>query len=212
MTRIDANMKPKERRFNNRRDSDRLGKAVSRWDGTNLQKATPNAFASRRRKRRSSFGPKITPSLRLLPAVGLRVFADLSMVKKFSRSTSKSRNTNPSSLALLELALDHSCRFACHAEVGRRRVSIRLPRQPAREHFRSSPAAPGEGGWLPRSLEYAALPRDRYASVAASAFAMLRYQGFAISAHFFPKKRRNFAPFFPEYVRGGLTLTTNEHQ
>src|SRR5436189_4166967 len=52
MTRIDANMKPKERRFNNRRDSDRLGKAVSRWDGTNSQKATPNAFASRRRKRR----------------------------------------------------------------------------------------------------------------------------------------------------------------
>src|SRR5207249_974953 len=37
---------------NNRRDSDRLGKAVSRWDGTNSQKTTPNALASGRRKRR----------------------------------------------------------------------------------------------------------------------------------------------------------------
>jgi len=41
-----------------------------------LQEPTPNAFASRRRKQRSSFGAKITPSLRLLRSVGLRVFAD----------------------------------------------------------------------------------------------------------------------------------------
>jgi hypothetical protein len=92
--------------------------SVSPWDGTNLQKPTPNAFASRRRKRRSSFGAKITPSVRLLYSVGLVSSLTSQWSKNFSRSNSKSRNTNTSSLALSELALDHSCRFACHAEVG----------------------------------------------------------------------------------------------
>ena len=39
------------------------------------------------------------------------------MVKKFSMSKSKSSNANPSSLALSELALNHSCPFVVAPEV-----------------------------------------------------------------------------------------------